>query len=117
MQQRPVLEQIRGLMSKHNLTTADIDAHTGGKKRGPKPGSKHAGKTTGGATEKKAASPAKGKLPPKYQDPKTGATWSGHARPPQWIAGVKDRTRFLIDTSAASAAPAPASKAKPLGRY
>jgi DNA-binding protein H-NS len=39
---------------------------------------------------------SKGKLPPKYRDPKSGATWSGHARPPAWIKDVKDRSRYLI---------------------
>jgi len=34
--------------------------------------------------------------PPKYQHPKTGATWTGHGRAPAWIAGAKDRTKFLI---------------------
>ncbi|KUY90184.1 MULTISPECIES: H-NS family nucleoid-associated regulatory protein [unclassified Burkholderia] len=33
---------------------------------------------------------------PKYRDPKTGATWSGRGRAPQWIAGAKNRDRFLI---------------------
>ncbi|QRR07705.1 H-NS histone family protein [Burkholderia sp. MS455] len=32
---------------------------------------------------------------PKYQDPKTGATWSGRGREPAWIKG-KRRERFLI---------------------
>jgi hypothetical protein len=31
-----------------------------------------------------------------YRDPKTGAEWSGHARPPLWIKDVKDRSKFLI---------------------
>ena len=35
-------------------------------------------------------------MPPKYINPKTGETWSGHARPPGWIANVKDRSKFLI---------------------
>ncbi|WP_176091390.1 H-NS family nucleoid-associated regulatory protein [Burkholderia ambifaria] len=35
---------------------------------------------------------------PKYRDPKTGATWSGRGRTPQWIAGAKNRNRFLIDS-------------------
>jgi len=39
---------------------------------------------------------AMGKLPPKYINPKTGETWSGHARPPAWIKDVKDRSKFLI---------------------
>ncbi|AIO36797.1 H-NS histone family protein [Burkholderia cenocepacia] len=33
----------------------------------------------------------------KYQDPKTGATWSGRGREPSWIKGKK-RERFLIAT-------------------
>ncbi|PRG59025.1 H-NS histone [Burkholderia multivorans] len=31
----------------------------------------------------------------KYQDPKTGLTWSGRGRAPGWIKG-KNRDRFLI---------------------
>jgi DNA-binding protein H-NS len=31
----------------------------------------------------------------KYQDPKTGRTWSGRGREPSWIKGNK-RERFLI---------------------
>jgi DNA-binding protein H-NS len=37
----------------------------------------------------------KAPLPPKYQDPKSGNTWSGRGKPPKWIAG-KNRDRFLI---------------------
>jgi DNA-binding protein H-NS len=39
--------------------------------------------------------PKKAPLPPRYQDPKTGVTWSGRGKPPKWIAG-KNRERFLI---------------------
>jgi DNA-binding protein H-NS len=85
-----VIDKIKNLMAEHGLTTADIDAHTGGKKRGPKPGAK-AAKNAVQATGK-----TKGKLSPKYINPKTGETWSGHARPPAWIANVKDRSKFLI---------------------
>ncbi|MCW3609106.1 H-NS histone family protein [Burkholderia cenocepacia] len=35
-------------------------------------------------------------IAPKYRHPKTGATWSGRGKPPSWIAGVKNRDRFLI---------------------
>ncbi|HGO6128890.1 H-NS histone family protein [Burkholderia cepacia] len=35
-------------------------------------------------------------LAPKYRDPKTGATWSGRGKAPRWIAGAKNRDRFLI---------------------
>ena len=109
-----VIAKVRDIMEKHGLTTADIEAHVGGgKKRGRKPGVKLAVKS-GGVAKTKSATGVKGKLRPKYRDPKTGATWSGHARPPQWIAGVKDRTKFLIDSSSAgsvAAAKKPAAKA------
>ncbi len=36
-------------------------------------------------------------IAPKYRDPKTGATWSGRGKAPQWIAGAKNRDRFLIE--------------------
>jgi DNA-binding protein H-NS len=39
--------------------------------------------------------PSKTPLPPKYQDPKSGKTWSGRGKPPAWIAGKK-RERFLV---------------------
>ncbi|SOE53472.1 DNA-binding protein H-NS [Burkholderia sp. D7] len=39
--------------------------------------------------------PKKEPLPPIYQDPKSGSTWSGRGKPPKWIAG-KNRERFLI---------------------
>jgi DNA-binding protein H-NS len=112
------LNQIQALMLKHGLTKDDIEAHhgaaTGGTKRGPKPGAKRAGRSADTAVKKPGTS-VKGKLPPKYVNHKTGETWSGHARPPAWIANVKDRTRFLIaggaNTTVAASADA-VSKAK-----
>jgi len=77
-----VLERIRGLMEKHGITTADIDAHVGGKQHGRRAGMKAAAKPTTSAA--------------KYRDPKTGATWTGHGRAPGWIANAKDRSKFLI---------------------
>jgi DNA-binding protein H-NS len=90
-------------MEQHGLTTTDIDAHVGRKKREPKAGSKVAVKT--------AQSVAK------YRDPKSGVTWSGHGRAPGWIASVKDRSKFLVGSSASSAAPVPTTKAKTAGNY
>ncbi|MEM5389962.1 H-NS family nucleoid-associated regulatory protein [Paraburkholderia phymatum] len=164
-----VIAKIRDIMERYGLTTADIEAHLGGKKRGRKPGVKVAGKPAtgaakyqdpktgatwtghgrapawianakdrtkflidgssslavniGSANKSKAAAKvpgkaiAKGKLPPKYRDPKTGATWSGHARPPQWIANAKDRSKFLIDGSSAVSAPAAKKTAAKAGAY
>ena len=43
------------------------------------------------------AGPARKKaLPARYANPKTGETWSGRGRAPGWLAGVKNRDRFLI---------------------
>ncbi len=38
---------------------------------------------------------------PKFQDPKSGKTWTGNGKPPGWIAGVKNRDKFLITSAAA----------------
>ncbi|MEM5343738.1 H-NS family nucleoid-associated regulatory protein [Paraburkholderia azotifigens] len=83
------LESIRALMAKHDLTTADIDAHLGHKKRG-RPSLKSAG------VQKKGVA--------KYHDPKTGATWTGHGRAPAWIASVKDRSKYLVAGASEAAA-------------
>ncbi|MCC8393046.1 H-NS histone family protein [Paraburkholderia sp. MMS20-SJTR3] len=104
------VDQIRELMIKHGLTTADIEAQAkarrnaralnGVAKRGP-------GRPAGSTKATKSASAAK------YRDPKTGATWTGHGRAPGWIAAVKDRTAYLIaGASEAKAAVAPASRGK-----
>jgi DNA-binding protein H-NS len=90
-QAQAAVDQIRELMLKHGLTTADIEA---------KAKAKRDVKASGRSTVRlgvKASSLSKGKLPPKYLNPTTGETWSGHARPPAWIKDVKDRTKFLID--------------------
>ncbi|MEA3117774.1 MAG: hypothetical protein QOI13_1044 [Paraburkholderia sp.] len=95
-----VIADIKVLLAEHGLTTADIDGSAGtvkaGAKRGRKPGAKRVGNA---GLMKNAGYKAKGKLPPKYRDPKTGATWSGFARAPLWIANAKDRSKFLIDAS------------------
>ncbi|SAL39560.1 H-NS histone family protein [Caballeronia telluris] len=100
-----VLDDIRATMERHGLTTADIEAHeTKGKATR---------KTASKKTRVAAKGKVQGKLPPKYMNPKTGETWSGHARPPAWIKDVKDRTKFLIDGAAGQAVPSakkPAAK-------
>ncbi|KWA84203.1 hypothetical protein WL29_22850 [Burkholderia ubonensis] len=81
------IQKIHTLMLENELTLADIG---------------EPGKRAKGRGVKQAKANGKGTLPPKYRNPKTGETWSGHARPPAWIKDVKDRTKFLIDKSAAS---------------
>ena len=108
---KTVLGDIRKLMDEHGLTTADIDAHSATTKRAGRPAGVASAKGSRGKAVTNAKA-AKGKLPPKYRNPKTGATWSGHARPPAWIAKVRDRTKFLIDGSGAEAGANGVSKAK-----
>lgn len=97
------IDEIRSLMEKHGLTAADIDTPAAGKKRGPKPIAKSVGIAKTSAVQ--------------YQDPKTGATWSGRGRAPGWIAKARDRSRFLVGDSAVSPTPVAASKPKATGNY
>jgi DNA-binding protein H-NS len=86
-----VIANIKALMQEHGLSIADLDQ--GGKRRGRPAGTQNGVKKTVKAANNHAA---KGKLPPKYRDPVSGLTWSGHARPPAWIKDAPDRDAFLI---------------------
>ena len=108
------VNQIRDLMLKHGLTTADIEAKAKAKRA--------ARGLNGHAGNGKVKAAGSGKAVAKYRDHKTGATWTGHGRAPGWIAGVKDRTQFLVEgaselKSAAKAVVthAKASKGQPKG--
>ncbi|SAK48077.1 histone family protein nucleoid-structuring protein H-NS [Caballeronia pedi] len=90
-QAQAAVDQIRELMLKHGLTTADIEARAKAKRDAKANGRVAVGRGS------KAPIATKRKLPAKYLNPKTGETWSGHARPPAWIKLVKDRSKFLID--------------------
>ncbi|WP_233834424.1 H-NS family nucleoid-associated regulatory protein [Paraburkholderia sp. ZP32-5] len=109
------VDQIRELMLKHGLTTADIEDRArarraarglngvSGNGRGRPAGVAKAAKSVGAA---------------KYRDPKTGATWTGHGRAPGWIANVKDRTSFLVSGASEAksvAAPSGRGKGQPKG--
>ncbi|MDE1006018.1 MAG: H-NS histone family protein [Paraburkholderia fungorum] len=82
------VDQIRDLMLKHGLTTADIEA---------KAKARRAARALNGRAAGGNAKSVAGKSIPKYRDHKTGATWTGHGRAPAWIAAVKDRSQFLIE--------------------
>ncbi|MET2530198.1 H-NS histone family protein [Ralstonia pseudosolanacearum] len=65
------IAQVRQIVLEYGLTAEDLGLATKAKKR------------------------KGGTVPPKYIDPKTGATWTGRGRAPAWIAG-KNFDRFLI---------------------
>lgn len=75
-----VVGRIQQLMSDYGLTVEDL---AGKRRRGRPAGS-----------ARQVAAKEKTSLPPKYMDPKTGATWSGRGRAPAWLG--KNRNRFLI---------------------
>jgi DNA-binding protein H-NS len=113
-----VIANIRALMEQYGLTSADLDAKgmagtanaAGTKRRGRPSGSRNASN----GVAKKAASHSK--LPPKYRDPVSGLTWSGHARPPAWIKDAPDRDVFLINGARKAASSAAAKVKKGVGR-
>ena len=104
-----VLNQIATLMRKHDLTTEHIEMHLATRKPRGRP-AKNALTVSDTGAPKKRGRPAKsatvvarkGILPPKYRNPETGETWSGHARPPAWIKDVADRSHYLIAGGSAS---------------
>lgn len=59
---------------------------------------------------KAAAKASKRPVPPKYRDPRTGATWSGRGMSPLWIreaeAAGTNRDTFLIEEGLATVTPA-----------
>jgi DNA-binding protein H-NS len=106
------VDQIRKIMLAHGLTTVDVEV---------KAKAKREAKAANGSTphvKAKVARSLNGGTPPKYQHPKTGATWTGHGRAPAWIADTKNRAKFLIASGTdavrtASVSPVnPVSKAK-----
>jgi DNA-binding protein H-NS len=80
-----VVAKIRGLMSEYGLTVQDLGL----------------GITNMG----KKMSAMKQPLPPKYQDPVSGKTWSGKGKAPGWIVEATKKGKrddFLIGKTAAT---------------
>lgn len=95
---KEAIGKARALIEQHGLTAEDLGLSGGRRKAAGK-----AAKPVAGA----------GKGEAKYRDPATGKTWTGVGRAPAWIAGAKDRSKFLIAAApgADSAAAAPKPKA------
>jgi DNA-binding protein H-NS len=111
-QSASVIKSIKSTMEKHGLTLEDLAGELSAlveKRRGRPVGSKNAKDAV-----KSSGSAVRGTLPPKYRNPETGETWSGHARPPIWIKDVADRDVYLIARAGkkkATSTKAPAKKA------
>jgi DNA-binding protein H-NS len=108
------IAKVKALIERHGLTAEDLGF---GEKGAAKAAGGKAAKTA--KTTKRAAKGRKGAAAktvgvPMYRDAKSGKTWTGRGKPPNWIAGAKDRSKFLIEAATAAAAPAARpSEAKP----
>lgn len=97
----------RQLISTYKLSIDDLGLGGNAARKGA--ASKGKAGPTAGKRKVAAAKPAG---MPKYQDPKSGKTWTGTGKPPGWIASAKNRDKFLIVAAAAvPAAPAAVPKA------
>lgn len=93
---RKVVAEMKKTITEYGLTASDL-----GLAKGP-------GRRAGARQPRRAATVGVAK----YRNPATGDTWTGHGRPPAWIAGAKDREAFLIDGPANSTKRKAASASK-----
>ena len=84
--------KIKELMGKYHLTASDLGLPSAAGRKSTK---------LGAAKRKPVARKTAGI--PKFRDPKTGQTWTGNGKAPGWIAGAKNRDKFLINAAAAAA--------------
>lgn len=84
--------KIKELMGKYHLTASDLGLPSAAGRKSTK---------LGVAKRKPVARKTAGI--PKFRDPKTGQTWTGNGKAPGWIAGAKNRDKFLINAPAAAA--------------
>ena len=84
--------KIKELMGKYHLTASDLGLPSAAGRKSTK---------LGAAKREPVARKTAGI--PKFRDPKTGQTWTGNGKAPGWIAGAKNRDKFLINAPAAAA--------------
>lgn len=82
---KTIIAQVRQVIADYGLSAADVGLAGGRARSVARKAPARASRSSGVA---------------RYRDPKTGQTWTGHGRPPAWIAGAKDRDAFLIDAPA-----------------
>lgn len=106
-----VVKHIRELIAKHGLSSHDLGLDGGKATAAPRQFQDLVAALP--ARGRKAGRPAKAatsKGVARYRDPATGKTWTGRGKPPNWIAGAKDRSAFEIG---AAAAPVKAAAGRP----
>jgi DNA-binding protein H-NS len=96
------IAKAREIIVKFGLTAEDLGLSGDASRKPRTPSATRRGKK---ATRQKAAGV------PMYRDPASQKTWTGRGKPPAWIAGVGDRTPFLISTQDAPATAAKAPRA------
>jgi DNA-binding protein H-NS len=102
------IKKVKQLIGQFELTARDVGLE-GSTSRGGTKSSTTASpkaKAKGGGAVKSAGVA-------KYRDPQSGKTWTGRGKPPAWIAGIADRSRFLIDGPSGAVETAMASASKP----
>ena len=106
-----VVTKLKKLIAQYGLTAADIglDAFAASGQRA-KPAAKRA---SAKRAARKATRPGAGV--PKYRDPKSGRTWTGFGRAPDWITSAKNREALRIEaTDAQPPAVPPRTKPAPV---
>lgn len=89
--------QIRALMSQYGLTLADLGGPTRAAGSPGRAAKSASGATTEAAPRRSRKGVALGKVPPKYRDPASGATWSGRGLKPKWLNAALAAGRTLDD--------------------
>ena len=102
---KSVIAKVQELMAQYELTVNDLGLAGKAVKLSAGP--------QGAARPKPKAAKYVGV--PKYCDPKTNKTWTGRGKPPNWIAGVKQRDSFLI-VKPTAVLPKAKKKAKPAAK-
>ncbi len=101
------------LIARHNLTAEDLGLTTQAAPTAQPAKSAKPAAVKQAAVKPKAAGRPAGVA--KYQDPKTLKTWTGTGKPPGWIAGAKNRDKFLISANSATPVAPAVEKAPALG--
>ena len=99
-----VVTKIRKLAAEYGLTAADIGLDGDRQQENSSDFGRRSAKTAPKKAARKAAAKKasrSGAGVAKYRDPKSGQTWTGFGRAPQWLASAKERDAFLISSGEA----------------